>query len=784
MRGPGLPVAAIAALVTCVVTAGAAHSATAEDTVDLAVAGNATVAGTIRPATERESFVLTLGRGARVSAIATAKSKRGGFVPQIDLVDGAFGSVAIGTTKGRRSALRTAAPVAVGGDHRLRVFGDGVADGEYGLSLTVSSKARFSETGDAPPGGGLVTFRFGAVTGATVRLAIDAVGRAATSEPALDAIVSPTGRRQALSGAASPPIRLDEPGDWTVEFHDATGRGGAYVATAKLKLPRARPSRIDVTAANLTGDFGSSQPVFGRYVTADGALIEPPDTGGALDGSSVDVPPGAMPYAAVITISETTPFDGLGTDRAAGPAVRFSPDGLSFAPPTKALVTIPYDPESFTDPESELTVYVQNETTGDVTPVDKPYGLETPGRVSFATSHFSIYLAGSSRPKDVAGDWVVASLRAATEAEYGGRTTATVGTLTFDRAGGAFAIDDAGLQSVWARGTPSFATVSAAGGPHNGTFTEASPTRIVLDESPLPQRTFVRRASGDAIVLASSPGDSAAELTFALRKAVGPATIANVTGRWQLVEFAAGATQATAGAPVELVADAIRGTATFAADGRATLVRSSVREARSDFPAGMWDVAKRSVRASGTLDASGGALRLSFGGRDGPEPPITLHACLGGGVLLGARTDPASPPTLLVFVREAGTRPPEVLRETTRTTDLAVHFLDALAPGSAQRSYFSEVEGSVEYRAGDAVAYSPTFGRAFDYAAGGAPIAAALGVESDVGTHTFGSNGAYHDSFGFNGALTPGGEILIGVLFDESMRLGFSVALPGATDAP
>src|SRR5262245_55784287 len=70
-----------------------AAAAFATDDVDLEVRGNEKVQGTLRPADERESFLLDLPQFATVTATVKRKS---GPVPTLELLDGGDATVASG----------------------------------------------------------------------------------------------------------------------------------------------------------------------------------------------------------------------------------------------------------------------------------------------------------------------------------------------------------------------------------------------------------------------------------------------------------------------------------------------------------------------------------------------------------------------------------------------------------------------------------------------------------------------------------------------------------------
>jgi hypothetical protein len=110
---------------------------------------------------------------------------------------------------------------------------------------------------------------------------------------------------------------------------------------------------VGVLPGHGTGDIGPG----GGSVVAKG---------GATEGSTVTVPPGALAVVTTVTIAPGTSTLS-GGDVAVGPAVRFGPDGLAFAVPV--TVSMPFTPSLFPAGTtlSALLVNHRDETTGVVT---------------------------------------------------------------------------------------------------------------------------------------------------------------------------------------------------------------------------------------------------------------------------------------------------------------------------------------------------------------------------------------------------------------------------------
>ncbi|MCE9637297.1 MAG: hypothetical protein K8T90_16450 [Planctomycetes bacterium] len=787
--------AAVATGVSAVVTAGVttalacavavrAGSARADDTVDLQVVGNANVAGTIRPAGERERFLFDLGMGTKIAAAAKAKSKRGAFIPQMDLTDPGDAVLATATVKGRGSKLASF-QVPEGGRHALRVFGDGAADGDYTVAVTLKPQKAFSGTGTSAPSKDALTYTFGAPAGTKARVVLKA-GAGRTFVPVLDSLDGPRGEHLDLTGASTRPLLLTESGDWTVGFHDGGAAGGGWVCQVILTLPKLRRSKIDISAAALTGNFADQQPVYGRLVDDGGALIDPPDTGGSLDGASVSIPAGGMPFPVVITMSPAPSLGGLGGDHPAGPAIQFGPPGTKFNAGKSATISLPYDASRFSNPATELTVYVEDESTGLVTPVPKPYNFDTPGVVSFPAPHFSIYMAGSGAPRPLDGRWVVASFEGETSQEFGAKSQASVGTLEFYA--GNFNISTSGRSSTWTR------LAVAANGPvamsdpvydyDFGSFTESGTSAILYPYGGGGTDELVRAAGGD--VLLRKPAQAGVEtLAFALREAPGIPTFVNVAGRYTLIVCSRLAeSRGGAGMPdIRLVTEFATGTAVLREDGTVSISVPVDARAEAPFPTGSWRVQQNPFSTTGVMDMVEDQLSVRFAGDspDGqsPGPPVRLRPCLDGEVLLAASDASGDDPTLFIFVREGRGVRSSLLTGVTAFTQSTTELVDAATAVEAPRMTFSGSTGTATFKAPRGVKTVRDAGTIYGHDQAGAPTSSALAAETGTATFTLSSVGAYRSSDGFVGAVSQSGRFIVGVASVRDRQTIFT-GIPGA----
>src|SRR5262245_3163665 len=162
----------LVALALCALAA----AARAQDSVDLQVRGNEKVQGTLRPAEERENFLVEAPLGARITASVKAQGT-GGPVPQLDLVDDALTVLATGTTRGRSTKL---APFTAASSEMLavRVFGDGELDGDYQLKLKVTPQKTWpGESEEALAGATETEFEFHAPANASCSIDLRSAAR-------------------------------------------------------------------------------------------------------------------------------------------------------------------------------------------------------------------------------------------------------------------------------------------------------------------------------------------------------------------------------------------------------------------------------------------------------------------------------------------------------------------------------------------------------------------------------------------------------------------------------
>jgi hypothetical protein len=643
------------------------------DSVDLQVATTASVKGTIRGVDERESLALLVPEGAVVKASAKRRGK-GRLVPLLDFVDGADALVpSTVVTKGKGTRLTTSATTA-SGIHKVRVFGDGTADGDYTLGVTTKPRAKWTGTGGAPAAAFPITYSFGAPAGAAAKIVLKPAKNSAFV-PGLEALLDGDGAQvQALSGGTTGFIPLPATGRYTVGFHNASMTDGDWTIQVTLKLPKVRKSVVDISAGKLTGQFVDGQAVYGR-LAGDGASLEViPDLGGALDGASITLQQGSLPVPVVITMSESPPFDLPDGQNPVGPTIQFGPEGTTFTDGKPATLSMPYDPAL--DPDS-LTIYVRDETNGNVVAVPKPYEFPEPGIVSFPAPHFSQYVTTSFYPPEPNGDWVLVQATAEQRGDWGGNTSFESGVLSFgsDATFGGWVLATEGVQTTWYRDfydeildvSAPRAFVEPKYGTDGGGY-ETGLQQVYL-YGRTTYGTLNRSDRNDVLLRVDSGQEYDARVTAFLRKARGNPTALNVQGRWQVIAVSAGAREDTSSGtpgPVSLATTVRRATATFTTDGKIAFSGITGQSARTDFPAGSWSTGSDKSKGTGSFVTQFDRVGVFLPGVGGPAkgprdviepvPDVWLRVALDGDVMVGT-TNPGLPAPdeaeLFLFVREA-----------------------------------------------------------------------------------------------------------------------------------
>jgi len=169
------------------------------------------------------------------------------------------------------------------------------------------------------------------------------------------------------------------------------------IVSVKVKAPKATKRKIALTSSVIGPASGSDFAIAVVLGAGGGTLGVPPiapgQPGAALSGSSVVVPPGALPSATPIVVATAPNLAFPDTSTAVGPAVFFGPEGTHFDSTnsaTRATITIPFN-LAYASLKDTLVIYTRD-AKGKVTAVPPPYTFDTVnGLVTVNVSHFSSF---------------------------------------------------------------------------------------------------------------------------------------------------------------------------------------------------------------------------------------------------------------------------------------------------------------------------------------------------------------------------------------------------------
>lgn len=381
--------------------------------IDVEVGNGDKITGTISPATEVETFRVRVPAGATISVAAKAAKK--GPELHVVLLDPMGGNP---RTADGRSARISRATAAASGTYAVQVSSrNGVAAGDYSLSVTWKSPATFTKT-TVLASLQLDTLDFAADAGAVATITAKPARKSA-AQAVLNQLTAPDAGVTALSAASARPA-LALGGDYVLAYGNLGPAAGGVTATVKIKPPKAARRKIALTSKVIGSGSANGDTAVAAIVGAGGGtvtvpVLAPGDPGAALSGSAVTVPPGALGTPSAIFIATAPPLDPSGTDVGAGPTVFFGPEGTRFDVNDKtgrATVTVPYD--AAFDADTSSLVISTRDAKGKITVVPPPYTFDTVNHlVSFATSHFSSFRATSPVPGTPGGLLTIASIAGA-----------------------------------------------------------------------------------------------------------------------------------------------------------------------------------------------------------------------------------------------------------------------------------------------------------------------------------------------------------------------------------
>jgi len=273
--------------VTLLVLGGALAAAlSARADLELRIDNGSSVIGDLDPATEIETLVADVPAGARLSITAKGLKSDGARAPAVtfSVVDEDAVEVAVGDVRGRRAKLR-GFTTETSGRYRIVVTGDGVVGGRYKLDAKWKSPRGVKRTVEL--GEGNTELRFAASPGSLANISVKAAkGSAALPRlvelrapdaglvTEIDAATDATSRKHKVKKLPVP-----AGGDLVLVLRDAGTEGGAATVTVKLKAPKTRKRKIDISDVALPGSGGDAPlragaNVFGRVVDAGGGLLQ------------------------------------------------------------------------------------------------------------------------------------------------------------------------------------------------------------------------------------------------------------------------------------------------------------------------------------------------------------------------------------------------------------------------------------------------------------------------------------------------------------------------------
>ncbi len=771
----------------------AAAVARAEDTVDLQVRGNEKVQGTLRPADERENFLLAAPAGALITASVKATGTDGP-VPQLDLVDDSPAVLRVGTLKGRGAKLLPYTVVS-SRMHAVRVFGDGALDGDYQLKVKMTPRKSWPGESTDPLGPATETdFEFHAPANCTCSVDFYAdIGSPMT--PRIVRVDGPDGFTLPVSADDAKPFRhkatglqLGGFGAYKAHIRNDGTFAGDWRIKVTLTFPKVRKTNVDIRDTSLTGAFGGAQLVFGRVVDGYGAPVDPGATGGPLAGASITVPPDALADPAVIAITTAETFFVNDDDHPGGVAVAFSPSGTTFA--QDVTVTIPFDLQSYDDPSSEMTIYIEDGVTGSLSPAAKPYTFDVAsGSVSFQTSHFSRYEGTSQRDRPCRGEFLQFELGGGPSANFGGSVGAGLHAVTFQRnaPGGKTPVRTGNAYSM----AVDRRVVTYVPGPSgsvgwnplqftdNGTVDVTNDETIDVNASVLTPFRCLRGRNEDVLLVTGGGSISAL-----LRRTKGRPTGKTLSGAWQAFAYEFSAAEGASGVGLHHTGRA--GRLLFDPDGtvRATGATSVVAALA---PSGGWDTKRfPGGIAPGTFKIGNDLTDHSFvdldvGLGDGTTPSVTrLYPVLRGEMLIGIEGAPQGPVQdpnaafvrAVLLVRVAEDASPALLRG--RSIESSFGFAPAVALTARQEIAWTSDDVMV-VRDGVKTLTATGISRAATHApATGAPTANSMPIAVE-GTYKLLRDGTYlATGYPEVGAVTAGSGFYVTARFGESLfALGF-----------
>jgi hypothetical protein len=585
-------------------------------------------------------------------------------------------------------------------------------------------------------------------------------------------------------GASLVPFTAPQAGLYKVVVGGDGVKDGDY--ELKVNFTKTSNRVTDLRDSALAGAFSGGPIVVGAVITPDdGGTVSVQNSYSPIEGSAVDIPPGALGQPTSIFIAQAAVYpvdDGV---HPAGPAVEFGPSGTQFPEGKEATVTIPYEPANFPGGTDALVVYVKD-ANGDIQAVPGPYTFGE-GTVTFVTSHFSTFQATSTGPRGLPSFGMTAyEIWGAPAAGYAGFVGVGEGSASLQDSG--FLFDFAqGIQfdpGVPGQVDPSASTAFRSASV-SGAATVVDDSTIDLSQgvaAPGPALRFRRGYRDDVFVLEHLPQDARAA-TVLVRLTDGQATLNTIAGRWHAFvwEFESGSFDAES-QTVPMTSRIDAGRATISTTGAVAFTFPHRIERTTNYPSGVWTrtekVGGQTTATIGPDSEVGLVLRFSEQG-----PATQIRPALDGDALfvrLGnvdrGFGSAAARTSLLVMLRESASAS---IRDVAGRHFDAIGGLDLFATsagGDVAGVQVHQESGSVTFSR-TKTATQDTFLCSGGYNVDGQPIYAISPFATTSASYGLDPEGDFRaPDAGVLGAFSRNGDFFVDVQSDDrSMLMGFGV---------
>ena len=667
------------------------------DTVDIDVGLRARIDGSIRPIDEREVYAVDAPRGALLTVVAKRRGP-GALVPTFDVLRPDEVSTYTSTPAATGAKLKRQ-EIGESGRHAVRLTGDGANDGDFRLKIKTKPRLKWKSGALAPIApAGMGAYAFAAPSNATAKIVVksdvdDGAHAFRVSYPDgsfVDSVPPEPGTRKHVVRD----LVLGDSGEYVVQLRNDGAATSTVTVNVVLSVERRARTTLDLrdSADDLLND---NRKRIGRVVDPeDGGVVEPVAGGTDPGEVVVDVPPGAVAEPVVVTLETIERYFVDDDQNAGGPAFEFGPPGQEFAEPV--TVTIPFDPNAYDDPDTELSVVVQDPVTGEVEAVPPPYVIDdVAGTVTFQVDHFSQYQSVSPRPRPVAGTFVELSVAHSVTDSFGGSVAVGVARLhgfSDTRTGNTLQLDRSDFSLAWGvvGGPPATATLDEPTSSEFGTA-DVQDNETVLANFGTGVRAFRRGRSRDiALALDESDVQRPGRTRVIFRRTKRDPTALSLAATWHalVLEFGAATTPQQDVDLRQVVQQA-----TLKISRKGTVVPSAVSRRRSVATLGAegWTTVS-DVRKppAGQIDPSGPDAVLTMGlGADRRLDTVTLAPVVGGDLLVGRSSvidaGGSGGAVRLVLLVRAGSRfKPEDLDGDTFLSRLTPTVVDLVNPSTQE----------------------------------------------------------------------------------------------------